>query len=66
VSDFSEGLAAARVKEQVGYIDKTGKTVIAPQFDDAWAFEDGLALIRVGDKFGYIDKRGQLVWGPAN
>ena len=28
-----------------GYIDRTGKAVIEPQFDRAEGFEDGMALI---------------------
>lgn len=39
------------VKGQMGYIDKTGKVVIEPQFDNAeleW-FSEGLALVMIGD-----------------
>jgi WG repeat protein len=48
-----------------GYIDKTGKVVITPQFFVAQDFAEGLAAIRieeaVGSKFGYIDRTGQMV-----
>ncbi len=50
-----------------GFIDKTGKVVIEPQFDDAWLFrEGGLASVKIGDKHGYIDKTGKYVWEPTN
>lgn len=48
-----------------GYIDKSGKLVIKPQFDGAELFEGGLARVRVGDKYGYINKNGQYVWKPS-
>jgi len=52
-----------------GYIDKTGKMAIEPQFNEAWDFQEGLARIRMGDdyansKYGYIDKTGKTVIEP--
>ena len=47
-----------------GYIDKTGKIVINPQFDSATSFSKGLARVVIGDKWGYIDKTGKIVINP--
>jgi hypothetical protein len=51
-----------------GYIDKTGKVVIAPQFFDAQDFAEGLAAVGFeearGGKYGYIDRAGQIVIAP--
>jgi hypothetical protein len=51
-----------------GYIDKTGKVIIAPQFFAAKDFADGLAAVRVeetaGSKYGYIDRTGRMVITP--
>ena len=33
-----------------GFIDRTGKMVINPQFDNAYHFSDGLALVGLGEK----------------
>ncbi|HWB26541.1 MAG TPA: WG repeat-containing protein [Chitinophagaceae bacterium] len=45
-----------------GYIDKTGKFIINPQFEMAYTFEDGLALVEDSrEKFGYIDEKGNFV-----
>jgi hypothetical protein len=43
-----------------GYIDKTGRVVIKPQFDDALRFSEELAKVKVGRKFGFIDKTGKV------
>jgi hypothetical protein len=48
-----------------GFIDKTGKIVIAPQFFVAQDFAEGLAAVRVEEteesKYGYIDRTGQMM-----
>lgn len=55
-----------------GFIDRTGKVVIQPQFAQARAFAEGLALVKVGGtrtgsgpirggKWGYIDQTGKFV-----
>lgn len=65
---FSEGLAAVRIGDdntgKYGYIDKTGKMVIAPQFDWALEFSEGLAKIVIANRDGYIDKTGKIVIVP--
>ncbi|MBX7223867.1 MAG: WG repeat-containing protein [Blastocatellia bacterium] len=45
-----------------GYIDKTGKLVISPEFGHVEEFSEGLALILLDGKWGYIDKTGKLVF----
>lgn len=51
-----------------GYIDKTGKVVIAPQFFVAQDFAEGLAAVRVEEtresKYGYVDRTGHIVIEP--
>ena len=44
---FSEGMAAVLVGKKWGYIDKTGKIVIEPQFAGNRAFGDELAPVLV-------------------
>lgn len=63
---FSEGLTWAKSNENrgVGYMDKTGRIVIKPQFDEAKDFSEGLAVVRIGHKYGYIDKTGRMVITP--
>lgn len=55
-----------------GYIDKTGKFVINPQFDGAGDFSEGLARVCIGGsyppccggKWGYIDRTGKILINP--
>jgi len=51
-TDFSEGLAAVRINNKWGFIDRSGKIVIAPQFNPYQAqfnarFSDGLVAINL-------------------
>lgn len=48
-------------KDKQGYVDKSGRIVIAPKFDDAGFFSEGLAPVWVGKKCGFIDMRGRVV-----
>lgn len=44
-----------KISGKWGYIDKTGKLSIKPQFDTANSYHNGLALVGIGDKSSYID-----------
>jgi len=61
---FSEELAAMRVKDKWGYIDKDGKFIIEPQFSFALRFMEGKALVRKGESLHYINKDGEKVSDP--
>ena len=62
-SDFSDGYAMVMDnKDNYGYIDKTGKIVIACRWKYAEKFSEGLAMVEDdNEKKGYIDKKGNLV-----
>lgn len=63
---FKEGLARIKVKGKWGFIDKTGKVVVNPIYEDALDFRDGLAAVSKKDEkkdevlWGYIDKNGAV------
>ncbi|MET1410793.1 WG repeat-containing protein [Roseibium sp. HPY-6] len=61
---FSEGLAAVKIDEKYGYIDRTGKMVISPRYDLAGSFEKGLAEVFTGQLAGLIDQSGKYVVEP--
>ena len=58
------GLIKAFTQGAFGFIDKTGKIVIPPQFFDARNFSEGLAAVKIGTAWGFIDKKGVMVVEP--
>ncbi len=62
-SEFSELFRFVR-NDKLGYIDRTGKIVIEPKFEEAENFSEGLATVKIGEKFGYIDRTGKIAIGP--
>ena len=45
-------------------MNREGKVVIEPRYDDAEPFYEGLAAVKLGEKWGYVDQRGTLVIPP--
>lgn len=62
--DFVEGLCWGKQGVKVGFFDKSGNWVIAPQFDAVRDFKNGYAAARQGELWGIIDKKGQWVVKP--
>lgn len=69
---FHDGLARFQTpmgqERKYGYMDRTGRVVIPPQFHDSGHFSEGLAWISVlKDRkwlYGFIDKTGRVVIEP--
>src|SRR5919206_2169414 len=55
-------LFPVRQNDLWGYIDRTGKLIIKPQFDVAWDFTEGLAYVKAGARRGIIDHKGKWVF----
>jgi predicted secreted Zn-dependent protease len=60
----SVGRFPVTVGGKSGYMDKTGKVVVNPQFDSAGMFYEGLAAVKVGGQYGYVDSAGKVVISP--
>jgi WG repeat protein len=62
--NFSDGLAAVRMRPRWAYVDKTGK-VIVKECGYAFDFKQGRALVRLdgaaGGAWGLIDKTGKML-----
>lgn len=60
---FSEGLATIKSPDHLfGYMDKSMKEIIPPQFICAGSFYEGLAPVQKKDhQWGFIDKKGKTV-----
>lgn len=76
---INEGLVACRIaagastpsqtdsphRYKFGFLNRTGKFVISPQFDDvSGGFSEGLATVEKDGKWGYIDRTGRFVIPP--
>ena len=48
-------------KDKVGFINRTGKFVIKPVYDDAMPFKDGCAAVNNNGKWGFIDENGKVL-----
>jgi len=60
----NSGLFPINVDGKYGFMDRSGKTVISPQFEMAFGFSEGLAHVQVGAKSGYINTKGTMVITP--
>jgi hypothetical protein len=69
---FHDGLARFQTplgqERKYGYMDKTGRVVIPPQFDDSGHFSEGLTWVSVFKErkrlYGFIDKSGKIAIEP--
>jgi WG containing repeat len=65
--DFHEGLAAVKgsgLESGWGYMDRSGRWVVKPQYQVADDFSEGLAQVMVDRKFGFINKKGEMIIPP--
>lgn len=59
--DFSYGRAVVKIDSKYGCIDKKGKMVIEPKYDQFGSFSEGLAPVKIGELYGFIDTCGQII-----
>ena len=68
VGRFSEDMISVREGDVWGFVDKTGKICIKPQFEslylDGPLFNEGLAVVASEGKVGFIDKKGKWTIQP--
>lgn len=61
ISDMKDGVAiVSNDRYYKGLIDKNGKEIVKPQYDDMFTFEYGRAVVKKNGKYGYIDKSGKV------
>lgn len=73
IYDCSDGMFLFYTKDEnynywYGFLDKTGKVAVEPQYKDAGHFNDGLALVIRGNEkkswineYAFINKKGEIV-----
>jgi hypothetical protein len=47
-----------------GYVNHSGRTVVAAVFSIAHSFSEGLAAVQINNRWGYIDQSGKLAVAP--
>ena len=47
-----------------GYISRSGRIVVKPQFDSARVFSEGLARVEINGRYGFIDSSGRTAIKP--
>lgn len=55
-------LYPVRLDGKYGYMDRTGKIVVAPQFSRGWDFHDGMAQVDSAEGHGIIDAAGKTTF----
>jgi hypothetical protein len=60
----TEGLVRVEQNKKVALIDKTGRQVIPPRYDEVHDFSEGLAAVKLGDTYGYLDRAGKMMIPP--
>src|SRR5215831_14625039 len=58
------GLFLVHQDGKTGFVNKSGKVEIAPQFANAAPFSEGLAVVQIGNRAGYINEQGRIVINP--
>lgn len=62
--NFKDGMAPVYAGNLLGYIDKTGKEIVPPMYEEDYLpdeFTDGVAVLRKNGLSGAIDKTGKWV-----
>lgn len=58
---FDNGLCGIRQNGKWGFIDSTGKEIIAPQYEEVRRFQSEITGVKKDGKFGFINRQGKLV-----
>lgn len=62
IGDFEEGLAAVYTSNgQQGFINTSGKVVIATVYDEAYSFQGNRCVVKKMDKYLLLNKAGEVV-----
>ena len=65
VSSEAKILAPVVLKDKGwGFVDRTGKILIRPQYEGAMRFSQGLAAVRVNMKWGFVNVNGKMIISP--
>ncbi len=63
-SHFCHNRAICQKEFKYGFINKNGKFVVEPKYDEVRLFSNGLAGVKLNDKWGFIDTNGAMKIQP--
>lgn len=61
VDDFVHGAARIRSGKKWGFINTSGKEIIAPKYDFVYDYDEDMADVMNNGKYGFIDKSGKEI-----
>ena len=64
ISQDEQHLYRIKHGDKWGFMNREGKIIIPPIFEDAYIFSDGLAPIKLKDRWGCIKSNGKIVVIP--
>lgn len=64
IEESNRKLFCVTLKGKIGFIDRDGKIVIEPTFENAFPFTEGLAAVQRIGKWGFIDETGREIIQP--
>src|SRR5256885_16780741 len=62
--EISETMLEVVVQGKWGFIDRTGKVIVEPQYDRFLYAEDGMRAVEIGGKWGFTDEAGTILIAP--
>ena len=63
--DADARLYPVKEKSRWGYMDASGKVVVAPAFDYAWDFAEGRGRIKDKGRYGFVTIDGEVIIKPS-
>jgi len=60
----SSAVFGVRIAGRWGFVDRSGRAVVPPRFDQVGRFSEGLAPVRVGRQWGFVDRFGRVAIAP--
>jgi hypothetical protein len=60
-----EGLIAVKSDGKFGFVDKNGKVVISPRYEEVMPFVRGISAVKRDGKWGFVDKMGKEIVPPT-
>jgi hypothetical protein len=61
---FKDGLATIKLNDRWGIIDKMGKEIVLPKYDEINDYDGFPAIVALNKKYGFIDNTGNEIIPP--